>query len=168
VGSSLQKDVFETGRTALRSLLDRVALVFVLPRWPVERTGRRRVCVGSRGRTDRLGSRRGSQPLGGSGGGEGSKLGNKLYVGNLPFSTSEADLREMFGKHGALTSVKVITDRETGRSRGFGFVEYEDGASAEEALKALNGLQIDGRDLRVNEAHDKRDGGGGGGGGGDR
>jgi cold-inducible RNA-binding protein len=95
-------------------------------------------------------------------------LGNKLYVGNLPFSTSEADLREMFGKHGALTSVKVITDRETGRSRGFGFVEYEDGGSAEEAQKALNGLQIDGRDLRVNEAHDKRDGGGGGGGGGQR
>jgi RNA recognition motif-containing protein len=92
-------------------------------------------------------------------------LGNKLYVGNLPFSTTEADLRQLFEKHGALASVKVITDRETGRSRGFGFVEFEEASGAEEAQKALNGMQIDGRDLRVNEAHDKRGGGGGGGGG---
>ena len=95
-------------------------------------------------------------------------MGNKLYVGNLPFTTTDAELREMFEKHGSLTSVKVITDRETGRSRGFGFVEFEDAACAEEAQKALNGQQMGGRDLRVNEAHDRRGGGGGGGGGGYR
>jgi RNA recognition motif-containing protein len=92
-------------------------------------------------------------------------LSTKLYVGNLSFSTTEAELQELFEKHGTLSSVKVITDRETGRSRGFGFVEFEDASSADEAQKALNGQQLGGRDLRVNEAHDKRGGGGGGGGG---
>ncbi len=84
-------------------------------------------------------------------------MGNKLYVGNLPFDTTEAELNETFGKHGALRSVKIITDRETGRSRGFAFVEFEDAASADAAQQALNGQQMGGRDLRVNEAHDKRD-----------
>lgn len=83
-------------------------------------------------------------------------MGKKLYVGNLPFNTTEAELEETFGKHGALRSVKVITDRETGRSRGFAFVEFEDASSADAALNALNGQQLGGRDLRVNEAHDKR------------
>jgi RNA recognition motif-containing protein len=84
------------------------------------------------------------------------KLANKLYVGNLPFSTTEGELEETFGKHGSLKSVKVITDRETGRSRGFAFVEFEEASSAESAQNALNGQQLGGRDLRVNEAHDKR------------
>ena len=86
-------------------------------------------------------------------------MGRKLYVGNLAFTTTEDDLREVFEKHGKLVSVKVITDRETGRSRGFGFVEYEDASSATEAQNSMNGQDLAGRDLRVNEAHDKRDGG---------
>jgi hypothetical protein len=91
-------------------------------------------------------------------------LAKKLYVGNLPFSTTEADLREAFGKHGEVTSAAVVMDRETGRSRGFGFVEFADGAAADAAMQALNGADMDGRSIRVNEAHDKRGGGGGGGG----
>ncbi len=78
----------------------------------------------------------------------------KLYVGNLPFSASEEDIRELFGKHGAITSVNIITDRETGRPRGFGFVEMEE---ADAAMQQLNGYEMEGRALRVNEAMDKRD-----------
>ena len=94
----------------------------------------------------------------------------KLYVGNLPWSTTEADLRDMFSSFGEVLSAAVITDRDTGRSRGFGFVELE-AAGAEKAVAELDGRDFGGRALRVNEAHDKRrggDGGGGGGGGGDR
>ncbi len=83
-------------------------------------------------------------------------MGNKLYVGNLPFSTTDDDLQEMFGVHGAITSATVITDRETGRSRGFGFVEFEDEESAEAAQKALDGHDISGRSLRVNEAQERQ------------
>jgi hypothetical protein len=90
-------------------------------------------------------------------------LSKKLYVGNLPFSTTEADLREAFGKHGEIASAAVVMDRDTGRSRGFGFVEFVDGAAADAAMQALNGADFDGRSIRVNEAHDKRGGGGGGG-----
>ena len=90
------------------------------------------------------------------GGAEETKVGNKLYVGNLSFSTNEDELREVFEKHGALSSVKIITDRETGRSRGFGFVEYAEASSAGEAQKALDGQPMGDRDLRVNDAHDKR------------
>ena len=90
----------------------------------------------------------------------------KLYVGNLPFSTTEEDLREMFEQHGPTVSVRVITDRETGRSRGFGFVEFEEESNAEKALQALNGMDMGGRSLRVNEAQDRQGGGRGGGGGG--
>lgn len=90
-------------------------------------------------------------------------MGKKLYVGNIPFSTTEEDLREMFGRHGAVLSARVITDRETGRSRGFAFVEMEDASSADEAIRALDGSDMGGRSLRVNEAQDKRGGGGGGG-----
>jgi RNA recognition motif-containing protein len=88
-----------------------------------------------------------------------------LYVGNLPFNTTEADLRQLFEQHGSVDSVNVITDRETGRSRGFGFVEM-DGESADAAMKALDGFEMDVRALRVNEAHERRARGGGGGGGG--
>jgi RNA recognition motif-containing protein len=82
----------------------------------------------------------------------------KLYVGNLPFSTSEDELREMFEKHGSTVSVRVITDRETGRSRGFGFVEFADDGCAEKALESLDGVDMSGRPLRVNEAQDRRGG----------
>ncbi|MFQ5418463.1 MAG: RNA recognition motif domain-containing protein [Myxococcota bacterium] len=88
----------------------------------------------------------------------------KLYVGNLSFSATEEELRELFEQHGTTVSVRVITDRETGRSRGFGFVEFEEESAAEKALQALNGADMGGRSLRVNEAQDKRSGGGGRGG----
>jgi RNA recognition motif-containing protein len=90
-------------------------------------------------------------------------LGKKLYVGNIPFTTTEDDLRETFGRHGGVASVNVITDRETGRSRGFAFVEMEEESAAEDAIRGLDGSDMGGRNIRVNEAHDKRGGGGGGG-----
>jgi RNA recognition motif-containing protein len=93
-------------------------------------------------------------------------LSKKLYVGNIPFSATEADLRDLFERHGAVGSVNVIMDRETGRPRGFAFVEMEDANAAEAAIRALDGSQMGGRTLRVNEAQDRRAGGGGGGGGG--
>jgi len=88
----------------------------------------------------------------------------KLYVGNLPFTATEAQVRALFEKHGEVSSVALITDRETGRPRGFGFVEIDDNGFAK-AVEALNGYEMDGRALMVNEAQDKprRDGGGGGG-----
>jgi RNA recognition motif-containing protein len=93
-------------------------------------------------------------------------LGKKLYVGNLPFSTTEADLRDLFEQHGSIESINVITDRETGRPRGFAFVEMVDAGSATAAMQALDGRELEGRALRVNEAHERRTGGGGGGRGG--
>jgi RNA recognition motif-containing protein len=99
-----------------------------------------------------------------------SELSKKLYVGNLPFSSGEDELRQLFEKHGTVESVNVITDRDTGRSRGFAFVEMDD-AGADAAQQALDGNEIEGRTLRVNEAHERRGGegrGGGGGGGGYR
>jgi len=95
-------------------------------------------------------------------------LGNKIYVGNLPFSATEDELRELFGRHGSIDSVAVITDRETGRARGFAFVEMSEASAASDAIRALDGTDMGGRALRVNEAEDKRRGGGGGGGGGYR
>ena len=89
----------------------------------------------------------------------------KLYVGNLPFSATETEINELFSKHGNVHSVALINDRETGRPRGFGFVEMDDEA-ATAAISALNGQEMGGRDLKVNEAQDKPRGGGGGGGGG--
>ena len=91
----------------------------------------------------------------------------KLYVGNLPWSTTEADLEQMFGEYGTVESVALITDRETGRSRGFAFVEMET-EGADKAIEEFNGKDMGGRALRVNEAQDKprRSGGSGGGGGG--
>ena len=89
----------------------------------------------------------------------------KIYVGNLPFSASEADVRTLFSQHGTVESVSLPTDRETGRPRGFGFVEMSQ-ADAARAIQSLNGHEMGGRQLRVNEAQDKpRTGGGGGGGG---
>ena len=88
----------------------------------------------------------------------------KLYVGNLPFSATEDEINDLFGQHGAVHSVALINDRETGRPRGFGFVEMDDDA-ATAAMQALDGQEMGGRTLRVNEAQDRRGGGGGGGGG---
>jgi RNA recognition motif-containing protein len=95
-------------------------------------------------------------------------VSKNLYVGNLPFSTTSEDLEQLFGQHGTVTRAQVMSDRETGRSRGFGFVEMSDGADA--AIQALNGNQFQGRALTVNEARPReerpRGGGGYGGGGG--
>ena len=91
----------------------------------------------------------------------------KLYVGNLAWATTDEDLKQLFSEFGSVASAVVITDRESGRSRGFGFVELEDGA--DQAIEALNGQDHNGRPLRVNEAQSKGGGGGGGRrGGGDR
>ncbi len=90
----------------------------------------------------------------------------KLYVGNLAFATTSDELQDAFGEFGTVSSATVITDRETGRSRGFGFVEMEDGA--EQAIEAMNGKELGGRTLNVNEARPREDRRGGGGGGGGR
>jgi RNA recognition motif-containing protein len=88
-----------------------------------------------------------------------------IYVGNLPFQTTEDDLRNMFSQYGPVDKVNIIMDRMTGRSRGFGFVEMSDSAAANAAISALNGTQCEGRALTVNEAKPKADTRGGGGGG---
>ncbi len=97
-------------------------------------------------------------------------MAKKLYVGNLNYNTTDAELEKMFEPHGAVQSAQVIMDRDTGRSKGFGFVEMGSDAEAQAAITALNGKEIDGRTLTVNEARPKTDGGGrggyGGGGGG--
>jgi len=89
-----------------------------------------------------------------------------IYVGNLPYSTDDDGLKEMFAAFGDVSSAQVIMDRETGRSRGFGFVEMPSESEAEAAIEALNGKEMDGRALNVNQARPKTDRGGGGGGGG--
>ena len=88
----------------------------------------------------------------------------KLYVGNLSYSTTEPELRELFGAHGQLASVAVITDRETGRAKGFGFVEFDNAEEAKAAIAALDGKEVGGRALKVNEARPQGGGGGGFGG----
>ena len=88
----------------------------------------------------------------------------KIYVGNLPFSATDAEIRTLFSQHGTVESVSLPTDRETGRPRGFGFVEMNQ-ADAARAIQNLNGQDLGGRALRVNEAQDKPRGSGGGGGG---
>jgi RNA recognition motif-containing protein len=90
-------------------------------------------------------------------------LSKKLYVGNLPFSTTEDELRTAFERHGDVDSVNVIMDRETGRARGFAFVEMDDASAADDAMRALDGSDMGGRNLKVNEANDRQRGGGGGG-----
>ncbi len=90
----------------------------------------------------------------------------KLYVGNLSFNTSEDQLRQAFEAHGAVASATLVMDRETGRPRGFGFVEMNDDNEAKAAMAALHGQALDGRNLTVNEAKPREAGGGGGGRGG--
>ena len=101
-------------------------------------------------------------------------MGNKLYIGNLPYSVRDSDLEQAFGQFGSVTSAKVMMDRETGRSKGFGFVEMGSDAEAQAAVSGMNGQPMDGRSVVVNEARPMESrpprtggfGGGGGGGGG--
>jgi len=95
-------------------------------------------------------------------------MGNKLYVGNLPFSATDDSLRELFAQSGSVNSATIITDRDTGRSKGFGFVEMSSDQEASDAITKFNGTNFEGRTITVNEARPKapREGGGGGGGGG--
>src|SRR5207247_11287509 len=92
-------------------------------------------------------------------------MGTKLYVGGLPYSTTEQQLQELFSQQGSVTSAKVITDRYTGQSRGFGFVEMATGEEAQKAISALNGTEMGGRTITGNEARPQERTGGGGGGG---
>ena len=82
-------------------------------------------------------------------------MGNKVYVGNLNYDTQEDTLRQLFAEHGTVTSVNVITDRYTGMSKGFGFVEMSGNEEANAAINALNGHEVDGRNIKVSEAHDR-------------
>ena len=79
----------------------------------------------------------------------------KIYIGNLPWSATETELSDMFAKFGSVASVAVVTDRETGRSRGFGFIEMAEADDADKAIEALDGTEIGGRALRVNEAQQR-------------
>ena len=80
-----------------------------------------------------------------------------IYVGNLSWNTQESELRDLFSQHGAVDSARVLKDRETGRSRGFGFVEMPNDDEARAAIEALNGFELDGRQLRVNEARPREE-----------
>jgi RNA recognition motif-containing protein len=91
-------------------------------------------------------------------------MGKKLYVGNLSYGTSNSDLEALFAAHGTVQSAQIIMDRDTGRSKGFGFVEMGSDAEAQAAIQALNGKDIEGRALTVNEARPREERGGGGGG----
>lgn len=93
-------------------------------------------------------------------------MGTRLYVGNLAYGVSGDDLRQLFSEFGTVTSANVISDRETGRSKGFGFIEMSTGEEAQKAIEELNGKEHNGRRLTVNEARPREDRGGGGGGGG--
>jgi RNA recognition motif-containing protein len=93
-------------------------------------------------------------------------VGKKLYVGNLPYTVSDSDLQNIFSQHGTVQSAQVIIDRDTGRSKGFGFVEMGSDDEAQAAISAMNGQEVNGRALTVNEARPREDRGGGGGGGG--
>lgn len=92
-------------------------------------------------------------------------MGNKLFVGGVSWDTSDEGLKDAFTPYGEVVEAKIITDRETGRSRGFGFVTFADEQSAAKAMQEMDQSVLDGRTIRVNEAHDKKRGGGGGGGG---
>lgn len=93
-------------------------------------------------------------------------MSKKLFVGGLSWNTNDEQLRQAFERFGNVDDAKVITDRETGRSRGFGFVTFADEDSARSAISEMDGTELDGRNIKVNEAEDKPRGGGGGGGGG--
>ena len=95
-------------------------------------------------------------------------MNNKLFVGNLSFKLNETDLEELFGEHGTVVSCSIPTDRDTGRKRGFAFIEMSTQAEAEAAIKGLNGKEVEGRALAVSISQPKAKGGGGGGGGGGR
>ena len=95
-------------------------------------------------------------------------MGKKLYVGNLSYDVDSSSLQELFGQYGQVQSAEIISDRETGRSKGFGFVEMANNDDGDKAITALNGSQVGGRTINVNEARPKSDRGGGGGGGRDR
>ncbi|HSU83103.1 MAG TPA: RNA-binding protein [Thermoanaerobaculia bacterium] len=90
-------------------------------------------------------------------------MGRKLYVGNLSYSVRDSDLQDLFSPHGSVDSAQVIMDRDTGRSKGFGFVEMSSDQEAQAAISALNGKEVEGRNLTVNEARPREEGGGGGG-----
>jgi len=90
-------------------------------------------------------------------------MSKRIYVGNLPFSASDSEVRSLFEEFGSVEAVDLVSDRETGRPRGFGFVEMDDEA-ADAAIAALNGRDMGGRALKINEARPRRGGGGGGGG----
>ena len=94
-------------------------------------------------------------------------MSKKLFVGGLAWATTDDGLRDAFASFGDITDAKVITDRDTGRSRGFGFITYSSDDAATTAINEMNGTTLDGRTLNVNEAQDRRGGGGGGGRGGD-
>ena len=91
-------------------------------------------------------------------------MGKKMYVGNMSYDTTAEKLREVFGAYGEVTDVHIVTDRDTGRPRGFAFVEMSSDAEAAAAIAAVNGQSVDGRELRVDEARPRRSFGGGGGG----
>jgi len=93
-------------------------------------------------------------------------MSTKLYIGNLSYTTGDQELREAFAPHGNVLSASVVIDRDTGQSRGFGFVEYGSADEAQRATDAMNGTTLDGRSLNVNVARPREGGGGGGGGGG--
>ena len=93
-------------------------------------------------------------------------MGKKLYVGNLSYAVDSSELEQLFGQHGTVVSAQIINDRDTGRSKGFGFVEMGSDDEAQAAITALNGQEHNGRALTVNEARPREDRGGGGGGGG--
>ena len=93
-------------------------------------------------------------------------MAKKLFVGGLSWNTTDDGLRRAFESYGEVTDAKVVTDRETGRSRGFGFVTFSDGDAATSAISEMDGADLDGRTIRVNEAEDRPRGGAGGGGGG--
>ena len=92
-------------------------------------------------------------------------MGKKLYVGNLPYSVDSSELEQLFSQHGTVVSAQIINDRDTGRSKGFGFVEMGTDEEAQAAIAALNGQEQNGRALTVNEARPREERGGGGGGG---
>jgi cold-inducible RNA-binding protein len=95
-------------------------------------------------------------------------MGKRLYVGNLTYGVNDGDLQQLFEQHGTVNSAQVVMDRDTGRSKGFGFVEMGTDQEAQAAIQALNGKEHEGRALTVNEARPREDRGGGGGGGGGR
>jgi RNA recognition motif-containing protein len=101
---------------------------------------------------------------------EGENMSSKIYVGGLPYATTDAQLQDLFAAHGTVESARVITDKFTGRSRGFGFVEMANSDEAQKAIQALNGTDFEGRNLTVNEARpqERRSGGGFGDRGGER